>query len=126
MESSTHVISITNNGEDNVVAPTMKEGGKTLQCLLRKNKIHSSLYPIASNYKQLKSDHDTRRIIHSIKVGISLVLVSLFYILNPLFEQVGENAMWAIMTVIVIFEFSAGTLINFSNMISLILILYCI
>ncbi|MED6198282.1 hypothetical protein PIB30_064732 [Stylosanthes scabra] len=46
--------------------------------------------------------------IHSIKVGISLVLVSLLYLLDPLYEQVGENAMWAIMTVVVIFEFSAG------------------
>ncbi|KAI3701303.1 hypothetical protein L2E82_45957 [Cichorium intybus] len=31
-------------------------------------------------------------VIHSIKVGIALVLVSLLYLLDPLFEQVGENA----------------------------------
>ncbi|MED6150136.1 hypothetical protein PIB30_069431 [Stylosanthes scabra] len=51
---------------------------------------------------------DTRKTIHSIKVGVSLVLVSLFYLLNPLFDQVGENAMWAIMTVVVTFEFYPG------------------
>ncbi|MED6131716.1 hypothetical protein PIB30_012420 [Stylosanthes scabra] len=50
--------------------------------------------------------------IHSIKVGISLVLVSLLYLLDPLYEQVGENAMWAIMTVVVIFEFSAGATLS--------------
>lgn len=47
-------------------------------------------------------------LIHSIKVGIALVLVSLLYLLDPLFKQVGENAMWAIMTVVVVFEFYAG------------------
>lgn len=49
-----------------------------------------------------------QKVIHSIKVGIALVLVSLLYLLDPLFEQVGENAMWAIMTVVVVFEFFAG------------------
>ncbi|KAF1898323.1 hypothetical protein Lal_00033090 [Lupinus albus] len=63
-----------------------------------------------NNNKILPRDkhNETRNIIHSIKVGVSLVLVSLMYLLNPLFHQVGENAMWAVMTVIVIFEFSAG------------------
>ncbi|XP_061341352.1 aluminum-activated malate transporter 14-like [Gastrolobium bilobum] len=95
---STHVISIM-NVEENVAH--MKEK-KTFQF---------PLPPIFTSYfrdKQMKSNLDTRKIIHSIKVGISLVLVSLLYLLNPLFEQVGENAMWAIMTVIVMFEFSAG------------------
>lgn len=109
---STHVISISNE-EDSVVP--VKEV-KTLQFLFRQNKIHSSPAPITTSYpkdnKQKKSDHNIRKIIHSIKVGISLVLVSLLYILNPLFEQVGENAMWALMTVIVIFEFSAGNFLR--------------
>ncbi|KAI3790117.1 hypothetical protein L2E82_02933 [Cichorium intybus] len=48
-----------------------------------------------------------KNLIHSFKVGFALVLVSLLYILDPLFEQVGKNAMWAIMTVEVIFEFFA-------------------
>lgn len=55
-----------------------------------------------------KCNYDKRNIIHSIKVGIALVLVSLLYLLDPLFKQVGENAMWAIMTVVVVFEFFAG------------------
>ncbi|CAJ1905657.1 unnamed protein product [Sphenostylis stenocarpa] len=56
----------------------------------------------------MQRDQGTKNMIHCIKVGISLVLVSLLYLLNPLFKQVGENAMWAIMTVVVMFEFSAG------------------
>ncbi|XP_071721259.1 aluminum-activated malate transporter 13-like [Rutidosis leptorrhynchoides] len=53
-----------------------------------------------------------QQIIHSIKVGVGLVLVSLLYLLDPLFEQVGENAMWAIMTVVVVFEFFAGATLS--------------
>lgn len=55
-----------------------------------------------------RNKYDMRKVIHSIKVGIALVLVSLFYLLDPLYNQVGENAVWAIMTVVVIFEFFAG------------------
>jgi hypothetical protein len=51
---------------------------------------------------------DPRRIFHSIKVGIALALVSLFYFMHPLFESVGGMAVWAVMTVVVIFEFTAG------------------
>lgn len=51
---------------------------------------------------------DMKKIFHSIKLGIALVVVSLLYLLNPLYKQVGDNAMWAIMTVIVVFEFYAG------------------
>lgn len=113
---STHVISIT-NGEENV-APT--KNAKTFQfslslppvfSRLRENKlIQFSLFPITSYLRQKK---DTKKIIHSIKVGISLVLISLLYFVDPLYEQVGDNAIWAIMTVVVTFEFSAGIVRTF-------------
>ncbi|MED6181170.1 hypothetical protein PIB30_016922 [Stylosanthes scabra] len=70
--------------------------------------LSSSLVPITRCCCYLNKNLDTRKTIHSIKVGVSLVLVSLFYLLNPLFDQVGENAMWAIMTVVVTFEFYPG------------------
>ncbi|XP_020228036.1 aluminum-activated malate transporter 14 [Cajanus cajan] len=115
MEStSTHVISIT-NGEENI-APRKNNKTKTFHfsisfppvfSRLRENKIHFSLFSIGSNLRN-KQKKDTKRIIHSIKVGISLVLISLLYLLEPLYELVGENAIWAIMTVVVTFEFSAG------------------
>lgn len=65
-----------------------------------------------SQYIRVKtrmSKHDMKRLTHSVKVGIALVLVSLLYLLNPLYKQVGVNAMWAIMTVVVVFEFYAGS-----------------
>ncbi|GKV27816.1 hypothetical protein SLEP1_g36940 [Rubroshorea leprosula] len=53
-----------------------------------------------------------RKLIHSIKVGIALVLVSPLYLLDPLYKKVGENAVWAVMTVVVIFEFYAGATLS--------------
>jgi hypothetical protein len=71
-------------------------------------KIQFSLPPIVSYLREKTTKHDMRKLMHSIKVGIALVLVSLIYLLDPLYGQVGDNAMWAIMTVVVMFEFFAG------------------
>ncbi|KAJ0799012.1 putative aluminum-activated malate transporter [Helianthus annuus] len=51
---------------------------------------------------------DPRRLIHAFKVGFSLTLVSLLYLMEPLFKGVGQNAIWAVMTVVVVLEFTAG------------------
>ncbi|GMH09228.1 hypothetical protein Nepgr_011068 [Nepenthes gracilis] len=51
---------------------------------------------------------DPRRVIHSFKVGLSLTLVSLLYLLEPFFKGIGQNAIWAVMTVVVVLEFTAG------------------
>lgn len=55
---------------------------------------------------------DPRRAIHAIKVGLALSVVSLFYLMDPLFDGVGNNAIWAIMTVVVVFEFTAGATLS--------------
>jgi hypothetical protein len=52
--------------------------------------------------------NDPRKFIHCVKVGLALAAVSLFYYLKPLYDGVGKNAMWAVMTVIVVFEYTAG------------------
>ncbi|CAN1859991.1 Aluminum-activated malate transporter 12 [Linum perenne] len=51
---------------------------------------------------------DPRRAIHAVKVGLALTLVSLLYLLEPLFQGIGQNAIWAVMTVVVVLEFTAG------------------
>ncbi|KAK9266947.1 hypothetical protein L1049_027206 [Liquidambar formosana] len=51
---------------------------------------------------------DPRRAVHSLKVGLSLTLVSLLYLMEPLYEGIGQNAIWAVMTVVVVLEFTAG------------------
>ncbi|KDP21473.1 hypothetical protein JCGZ_21944 [Jatropha curcas] len=75
----------------------------------RKKSIMPSFLPIISFLREKKNKDDMRKWIHSIKVGVALILVSLLYFLDPLYKEVGDdNAMWAIMTVVVIFEFYAG------------------
>ncbi|VAH35109.1 unnamed protein product [Triticum turgidum subsp. durum] len=51
---------------------------------------------------------DPRRAVHGLKVGLALALVSVFYYTRPLYDGVGGAAMWAIMTVVVIFEYTVG------------------
>ncbi|KAJ6807538.1 aluminum-activated malate transporter 10-like [Iris pallida] len=51
---------------------------------------------------------DPRKVVHSIKVGLALTLVSIFYYTRPLYDGVGGTSMWAILTVVVVFEFTVG------------------
>ncbi|KAF5192099.1 Aluminum-activated malate transporter [Thalictrum thalictroides] len=51
---------------------------------------------------------DPRKIMHCLKVGVALTVVSLFYYMRPLYQGVGGNAMWAVLTVVVIFEYTVG------------------
>lgn len=53
---------------------------------------------------------EPRKFIHCVKVGVALSVVSLFYYMRPLYEGVGGNAMWAIMTVVVVSEYTVGKL----------------
>jgi len=70
-------------------------------------KIEGDVVHIGQTAKQLAKD-DPRRITHSFKVGLAISLVSLFYYFDPLYEGLGVNAMWAVLTVVVIFEYSVG------------------
>ncbi|KAL6563691.1 hypothetical protein OROGR_002650 [Orobanche gracilis] len=65
------------------------------------------LKEISLHIKKVATD-DPRRLIHSLKVGLALTLVSLFYYFEPLYSSFGVSAMWAVMTVVVVFEFSIG------------------
>lgn len=51
---------------------------------------------------------DPRKIWHAFKVGLSLTLISLFYYYRPLYDGFGQSAIWAVLTVVVVFEFTAG------------------
>ncbi|WCJ40106.1 aluminum-activated malate transporter 1 [Euphorbia peplus] len=71
------------------------------------SKIWSKVVEIGKMAKQMGKD-DPRKIAHAFKVGLALTLVSLFYYFNPLYEGLGFNAIWAVLTVVVVFEFSVG------------------
>ncbi|XP_057535082.1 aluminum-activated malate transporter 2-like [Amaranthus tricolor] len=57
--------------------------------------------------KKLAKD-DPRRVIYSLKVGLALTLVSLFYYFQPLYNTFDDSATWAIITVVVVFEYTVG------------------
>lgn len=67
----------------------------------------AKLRGVARQAIELAKD-DPRRLIHSLKVGLTVTLVSLLYYLQPLYNNLGASAMWAVMTVVVVFEFSVG------------------
>ncbi|KAL9322623.1 hypothetical protein ACSQ67_010676 [Phaseolus vulgaris] len=51
---------------------------------------------------------DPRRIIHSFKFGFALVLISILQYFRPSFYAFGDNIMWAVLTVVLVLEFSVG------------------
>ncbi|KAL1541426.1 aluminum-activated malate transporter 8-like [Salvia divinorum] len=75
------------------------------------NSIPSKLYSNASEFiKKIKKigEDDPRRITHCTKVGLALTLSSFLYYIRPLYDGFGEAGMWAILTVIFVFEFTVG------------------
>ncbi|KAL3499057.1 hypothetical protein ACH5RR_041789 [Cinchona calisaya] len=55
---------------------------------------------------------DPGKVINCVKVGIALSVVSLFYYMGPLYDGVGETAVWAVMIVVVVFEYTVGVTIS--------------
>ncbi|KAM0011850.1 putative aluminum-activated malate transporter [Helianthus debilis subsp. tardiflorus] len=76
-----------------------------------KSSSHFNMKALILNFimriKKLGKD-DPRRIVHSFKVALAITLVSMVYYLRPLYKGIGDNGVWAILTVVVVFEFSAG------------------
>ncbi|XP_015161434.1 aluminum-activated malate transporter 12-like, partial [Solanum tuberosum] len=100
---SSNVVPVPN--DENIIIISQHEQNK-----LHKTKL--SFIDIISFLKEIIAKLDIKKVIHSVKVGIALVLVSLLYLLDPLFQKVGQNAMWAIITVIVVFEFFTGATLS--------------
>ncbi|XP_016474426.1 aluminum-activated malate transporter 8-like [Nicotiana tabacum] len=66
---------------------------------------------IAKNTKKIGKD-DPRKIWHAAKVGLALTLVSFFYYNGPLYHSFEQPVMWAVLTVVVVFEFTTGATIS--------------
>ncbi|KAL8496291.1 hypothetical protein ACS0TY_020127 [Phlomoides rotata] len=70
-------------------------------------KIVNVVTGIRAEAKRLAGE-DPRRIVHSLKVGLAITAVSLLYYFDFFYDGFGVSAMWAVMTVVVVFEFSVG------------------
>ena len=71
------------------------------------SKLYSNLTKFIKKIKKIGED-DPRRITHCAKLGLALTLSSLLYYIRPLYNGFGEAGMWAILTVIFVFEFTVG------------------
>uniref|UniRef100_A0A2N9GXU3 Aluminum-activated malate transporter n=1 Tax=Fagus sylvatica TaxID=28930 RepID=A0A2N9GXU3_FAGSY len=55
---------------------------------------------------------EPQKVIHGAKVGLALLIVSIFYYDQSLYDGVGGYATWAIMTVVVVFESNVGATLS--------------
>lgn len=51
---------------------------------------------------------DPRKVVHGLKMAVALNVCSALYYVRPLYVFTGENAMWAILTVVLILEYTVG------------------
>lgn len=59
-------------------------------------------------WERVTNRDQRQRIVHPLKVGVALSIASLLMILDAPDDFLGSNAIWAVMTVVVVFEASVG------------------
>ena len=57
-------------------------------------------------------NEDSGRVIFPLKVGIAVLLVSLLILFQAPFQIFGTNIIWAILTAVLVFEYTVGMLVN--------------
>ncbi|KAK7371197.1 hypothetical protein VNO78_36765 [Psophocarpus tetragonolobus] len=94
--------------ENNEGVATAARVTKVLQWLMAfLSKLSAKVVDVMSQMKKVGKE-DPRRVIHALKVALSITLVSAFYHVKPLYNDFGSSAMYAVFTVVVVSEFSVG------------------
>lgn len=88
-------------------AETTTTGYNTHSWRALPEKSWAKLVKVTKIVKKLVHD-DPRRVIHSLKVGLALALISILQHLHPSFYGFGDNIIWAVLTVVLVLEFSVG------------------
>ncbi|XP_031129856.1 aluminum-activated malate transporter 8-like [Ipomoea triloba] len=87
---------------DSLSASGAKPGFKAIPGIVK-----DKVVGVAKNASKIGKD-DPRKVMHCGKVGLALTLNSLFYYYNPLYDGFGQSGIWAVLTVVVVFEFTVG------------------
>jgi hypothetical protein len=74
------------------------------------DKVRRALVAFGAKLAKIARD-DPRRVAHSLKVGLALTLVSVLYYVRPIFINWGVSTMWAVLTVVVVMEYTVGKLL---------------
>jgi len=77
----------------------------TLRTLVKKS--WAKVVKVINMVKEIGQD-DPRRVIHSFKVGLALVLIYILHHFRPSFYGFGDNIIWAVLTVVIVLELSVG------------------
>ncbi|XP_024985379.1 aluminum-activated malate transporter 8-like [Cynara cardunculus var. scolymus] len=75
------------------------------------SKINHAIVEFGMRIKKIAED-DPRRVAHSFKVALAITLVSMVYYLQPFYNGMGDAGMWAILTVVVVFEYTVGATLS--------------
>ncbi|KAM3692319.1 hypothetical protein ACB098_08G077700 [Castanea mollissima] len=67
----------------------------------------NNVYRVAMTIKKIGED-DPRRIVHGLKVGLAITLASFLFYIKPIYDRFDQDGIWAVMTIVLIFEFSVG------------------
>ena len=88
-------------------------GGESARCgaglVSAAGKVRGAVAAFGAKLGKIARD-DPRRVAHSLKVGLALTLVSVLYYVRPIFNNWGVSTMWAVLTVVVVMEYTVGTL----------------
>jgi len=87
------------------VESTTADSTYTLRNLVKKS--WAKLVKVINMVKEIGQD-DPRRVIHSFKVGLALVLIYILHHFRPSFYGFGDNIIWAVLTVVIVLELSVG------------------